>query len=208
MMRLTTLPPGLCLRSPWLLLTYIVFKIYQIYSDFEDIKRHQCRLKCQSSHPTINPTEQQPCRESSTTEGPTPLALATTYKTRPLDRACISYVLWGWQALSFYGCNEDFPSAEFVILDEHVNAAVAAFVVDGERQCMNLNCQENRPDRTRCLAPHVTRPARDRYHTVGHAHFHIVDNTSQQQSTENPSLSGGCMMRTSLSALLFLISLG
>ncbi|KAL4978327.1 hypothetical protein BDW66DRAFT_149164 [Aspergillus desertorum] len=88
-------------------------------------------------------------------QGPTDLALATTYKAPALDRACIPYVLWGWQALSFYACNEDFYSAEFVVLDEHVDAAAAAFVADGERQCINSN-------------------SRDRYQAVGHAHCRTV----------------------------------
>ncbi|RDW76591.1 uncharacterized protein DSM5745_06583 [Aspergillus mulundensis] len=108
------------------------------------------------------------------TIGPTRLAYIVTETARVLDCAQIPYILWGWQALSFYGINEDFPRGDFVVPDGEIHSTFLAIIEAGHDICLDKHCSEFQEDRDHHMAfsDIPGRPARDRYHPVGEFHFH------------------------------------
>ncbi|KAL4899535.1 hypothetical protein BDW74DRAFT_183641 [Aspergillus multicolor] len=108
------------------------------------------------------------------TSRPTRIADILTDTARVLDCAEIPYILWGWQALSFYGINEDLLRGDFVVPDRQIHAAFIAIIEADQGICLDEHCpefQENR-DHHVVFSDIPGRPARDRYHSIGDFHFH------------------------------------
>ncbi|KAL4925733.1 uncharacterized protein BDV17DRAFT_177867 [Aspergillus undulatus] len=92
----------------------------------------------------------------------------------------IPYVLWGWMAIALYGYHEVIPEVDFVIPDAWIPYATELLANSGFPHCEDPDCVESRAidrfwaddaplSRRKCH----TSLARDRYHPIAAAHFHI-----------------------------------
>ncbi|RDW70682.1 uncharacterized protein DSM5745_08193 [Aspergillus mulundensis] len=108
-----------------------------------------------------------------------------------LDKAGVPNVLWGWWSFSLTNVYHPFPEVEFVVVDDKLDAAVAALKTSNRmRFCADPNCPETRADKypnerqpryvNQATSQHMISPAMaaqimatNRFHILADQHFHL-----------------------------------